>query len=149
VVGFESSEYQIIPITFNNCHRNKKKVSERYMNEFTDLERNAIDQILNVDLPGIDIAKQQIDNASVLSRECAGHGFFTKFSVPHSILPLPDDLSLRQRMFMGSTASDPSNPKELISFMLWEDEERYISCLEAVTSHGKWPQNETIVANKK
>ena len=113
---------------------------------FTSAERIAIERILAGPAADMDILRAHFAHATVIERDPTGVGFYTKFSVPRTLPPMPDNLELRQILFAGTWADVRGRPDCVATFMLWEDDERYLSTLEGcLMGDGLWPRDEDLV----
>jgi hypothetical protein len=105
--------------------------------EFSRVERAAIEAILSKPVDGMDVLRAQFATASVVKRDHTGVGFYTTISVPPAVPAMRDSAELREALFAGSAGSPG------VFFMLWT-EAGYLACLEGITIHRSWPNDDDI-----
>ena len=112
--------------------------------ELSDLERTALESILDYPMDGMEILRRQLAAASVVRRDYTGVGCFTRLSAPRSLPPMPKKGELYDALFHRGVARVKSDPEELLLFHVMVDKDGYLLQLEAVTTKNDWPDESDI-----
>lgn len=110
----------------------------------TELERRVMEMLLAGDHPMLETLRQQFQHANVAKREYTGVGFFTHFEVPADVRRLPNNRSFELRDVFGAS---PDGPQREFGFILFI-RDGVIDFLEGFTFYDRFPQPETVDANK-
>lgn len=100
----------------------------------TALENQVLDMLLNGELEGLRILREQLKVAKVLSREMTGVGFFIEFEIP----PEVRRLSQRQPFELGDVDGNASNLEHGVGFVLFVKDGQ-LRMLEGYTYDEPWP----------
>jgi hypothetical protein len=100
----------------------------------TTLERTVMEMLLAGDDPELQLLRTQYASAGVAKREMSGVGFFTSFSVDHS---LP---GVTRPMWIQDVMAEATGVSDSIRFILWVND-GFIDTLEGWSS-GDWPESE-------
>jgi hypothetical protein len=118
---------------------------------FTELEQVALEEITSQPVSGMELVREQLRLATVISREFTGKGFYTTLAIAANAPRLLNTLPLRQAFFRGADARVRGDAHELILFKLWEDQRRpdntslVLAALEGYCTHGTWPADESLI----
>jgi hypothetical protein len=114
-------------------------ISDNSVIRLHPLERQALDQLLALTDEGLsgtdlEILKDQLRHAIILSREMTGHGFYTTFLVDESAMRLPN----RQSLWFGAVAADVPGLEHGAGCQLYI-KDGAVNQLEGFSYDGAWP----------
>jgi hypothetical protein len=104
------------------------------MSNLTALENRVLEMLLHGDDETLSVFRQQANEATVLSRQLTGVGFFTKFAVR----PQAPRVEGRPTFKFGDVNGIASNVRHGLGFLLYI-EDGVISALEGYTYDEPWP----------